>query len=130
MYICNEAVKTLVLANDYQRIRLVHAGVKILEKQEAGNVVSFRILEDGVAPLLPFVDPACIISADVDVLRVLLTEYYPPMTKFSEPYKTLLESLGACAACSSVPLMICSDVGNCLMRFEACSTPDATCGRA
>ncbi|KZV87731.1 S-adenosyl-L-methionine-dependent methyltransferase [Exidia glandulosa HHB12029] len=111
LYMCNEQVKTLILTNDYQKIRLVHAGVKILEKQDAASFVSFRILEDGVAPILPFVEPDTIFNADLDVLKILIMEYYPAITKFEEPYKTLFEKL---------------ELGNALVRFEATNTPDAT----
>ncbi|EJD43344.1 S-adenosyl-L-methionine-dependent methyltransferase [Auricularia subglabra TFB-10046 SS5] len=111
LYMCNALVKTLIGANDYQRVRLVHAGVKILEKQDAGGFVSFRILEDGVAPLMPFVDPASIVSANLGALRTLLREYYPPVAKFEEPFRATLEAM---------------ELGNTLVRFEAESTPEAT----
>ncbi|KAH7098101.1 S-adenosyl-L-methionine-dependent methyltransferase [Auriculariales sp. MPI-PUGE-AT-0066] len=114
LYLTNPLVKDALLANSCERLRIVHAGVRVIEKKDAGiggAITSFRILEEGVAPLLPYVDETKIISGNLVALRMFLEEYFPPISRLPEPMQGVVEDLG---------------VGNVLCRFEADTTPDAS----
>ncbi|KAK0472690.1 S-adenosyl-L-methionine-dependent methyltransferase, partial [Armillaria luteobubalina] len=73
MYLTNDIVKQVVLHNEYGRIRLNAAGTKVLAKQEAGKGVDaqFRILGEGLPVVLPFTDPATVLSGDLETLEIL-----------------------------------------------------------
>ncbi|KAG6821132.1 hypothetical protein H0H93_006471 [Arthromyces matolae] len=97
LYIANDVVRSVVENNDYTRIRLSAAGTKVFSKQEggkasAGTEPQFRVLSEGLPVILPFVDPATIIKADLSALKVLLQSYYPLVDSFSEPFKTTVET--------------------------------------
>ncbi|PBK71008.1 S-adenosyl-L-methionine-dependent methyltransferase [Armillaria solidipes] len=93
MYLTNDIVKQVVLHNEYGRIRLNAAGTRVLAKQEAGKGVDaqFRILGEGLPVVLPFTDPATILSGDLETLKILVQSYYPLCSSFSEPFKSVIE---------------------------------------
>ena len=96
LYIVNELVKSALLHNSCDRIRLVHAGVRVIEKKDSGPsgaVTTYRILEEGVAPLLPYVDESKIVTGDLASLKILLEDYYPGMSQIPEPLRSVLEDL-------------------------------------
>ncbi|KAJ7054488.1 S-adenosyl-L-methionine-dependent methyltransferase [Mycena amicta] len=92
LYITNDLVKSVVLHNDYNRIRLTFAGTKVFVKQDAGRGLDaqFRVLGEAVPLVLPYVNPASIIDADFDVLRVLVAGHYPLCDAFAEPFKSVV----------------------------------------
>ncbi len=98
MYLTNDIVKQVVLHNEYGRIRLNAAGTKVLAKQEAGKGVDaqFRILGEGLPVVLPFTDPATILSGDLETLKILVQSYYPLCSSFSEPFKSVIEEKREC----------------------------------
>jgi hypothetical protein len=64
-------------------MRLIHAGAKVLAKQDKGEV-KFRILDEGLETMLPFLKDEQIIHGNFDDLKPLLREQYPFFNKFSE----------------------------------------------
>ncbi|KAJ7255177.1 cytosine-5--methyltransferase [Mycena rebaudengoi] len=89
LYITNAIVKTIIEHNDYNRIRLTFAGTKVMAKQEAGRgaEAQFRVLGEALPLVLPYTDPATIITADLAVLRLLVEGHYPLCSVFPDPFK-------------------------------------------
>ena len=95
-YLTNDLVKSILMHNDYTRMRLMTSGTKVVTKQEAGRGMDahFRILGEGLPVVLPYIDPATIMMADMATLRVLLHTYYPLCTSFQEPFKSAMVARG------------------------------------
>ncbi|KAG5637196.1 hypothetical protein H0H81_005409 [Sphagnurus paluster] len=96
LYLGNDLVKSVIENNNYARIRLSAAGTKVFAKQDsgksgaaAGAEPQFRVLGEGLPVVLPFVDPTTIITADLPTLKVLVQNYYPLVSSFPEPFKTV-----------------------------------------
>lgn len=111
MYLCNGTVKRVILANDYAKIRLVAAGTKIFTRQDTGCSTTsdhdqtvmrqqFRILDDAVPVVLPFIPPTTILSGELSDLKLLLEAYYPLILSFEEPFRSLLGDKGGVYASS------------------------------
>jgi multisite-specific tRNA:(cytosine-C5)-methyltransferase len=105
MYLCNDIVKRVILANDYTKIRLVAAGTKASTRQDTGSPndsddeqtvmrQQFRVLDDAVPVVLPFIPPATVLPGQVNDLKLLLEAYYPLILSFDEPFRLLLGSKG------------------------------------
>ncbi|KAG6331309.1 hypothetical protein ID866_7782 [Astraeus odoratus] len=79
LYLTNSLVKSVVLANDYTRMRLMASGTKVITKQEAarGMDTQYRVLGEGLPVVLPYIDPEMIMQADLGTLKTLLQTYYP-----------------------------------------------------
>jgi len=93
MYLTNDLVRTVIENNDYMRLRLVTAGTKIFGRQEgraAGS--SFRVLGDGIPVVMPYIADEHIVTADVEVLRVLMEGYYPLLSAFNREFRKTLET--------------------------------------
>lgn len=93
------------MANDYTKIRLVAAGTKAFTRQDIGSHTDsddeqtvmrqqFRILDDAVQVVLPFILPTTILSGHLNDLKLLLETYYPLILSFDEPFRSLLGSKG------------------------------------
>ncbi|KAF8880014.1 S-adenosyl-L-methionine-dependent methyltransferase [Infundibulicybe gibba] len=95
LYITNEAVKQVVLNNDFNRIRLTAAGTKVCSKQDAGKGTEpqFRVLGEGLPVILPYIDPATIILGDMTTLKTLIESYYPLCSTFIAPFRDIVEAL-------------------------------------
>ncbi|KDQ22272.1 hypothetical protein PLEOSDRAFT_1059847 [Pleurotus ostreatus PC15] len=106
LYLTNDIVKTIILNNDYTRIRLTTAGTKVLAKQEAGRDgdAQFRVLGEGLPVVLPYIDPSTIMESGVGTLRILLKAYHPTCASFEEPFRSQIES---------------KDIGNHILRVLA-----------
>jgi len=93
-YLTNDLVKSVILNNDYTRMRLMTSGTKVITKQEAGRGLDaqFRILGEGLPVVLPYIDPGVILDAEFATLKTLLMTYYPLCASFSEPFQTAIES--------------------------------------
>ena len=110
LYICNDILKRVILANDYTKIRMVSAGTKVFTRQDAGLSVEegdtsmirqqFRVLDDALPIALPFIPPSTIYPARLCDLKLLLQSYYPLMSSFQEPFRSLLGSKGTIASIS------------------------------
>jgi multisite-specific tRNA:(cytosine-C5)-methyltransferase len=93
--------------NDFARLRLVNAGVRVFSRQEGGPKADrenqsegrgqhrFRFLTEGTPAVLPHVDESRIILADLDTLRIFMRFYYPICTEFPSPMKDKLVELGS-----------------------------------
>ncbi len=105
MYITTPLVRQLITSNDYTRIRLASAGTKVFAKQEGaaskGEAAQFRVLAEGLPALMPFIPPKNVISADLTVLRTLVTSYYPLCITFEEPFRSDIGDKGSCYATST-----------------------------
>jgi len=93
LYLTNDIIKTIILHNDYSRIRLTSCGTKVFAKQEAGRSADaqFRILGEGLPVVLPYTDPKTIITADISTLKTFMEAYYPLCATFPEPFKSAIE---------------------------------------
>jgi len=93
-YLTNDLVKSVILNNDYTRMRLMTSGTKVITKQEAGRGLDaqFRVLGEGLPVVLPYIDQGVILDAEFATLKTLLTTYYPLCASFSEPFQTAIES--------------------------------------
>ena len=82
-------------------MRLMTAGTKVITKQDAGRGMDaqFRVLGEGLPVVLPYMDPAVIMVADVRALRVLLQTYYPLCASFGEPFREAIEARGGWCLC-------------------------------
>lgn len=101
IYMTNDVVKQIVEHNDYTRMRLVTCGTKVVARQEgpvakrdSGAAAQFRILSEGLPVMLPYVQPASILRADLATLRVLMETYYPVVSQFQEPFRSAIEPKG------------------------------------
>ncbi|CAE7182019.1 unnamed protein product [Rhizoctonia solani] len=99
IYLCNDAVRQVLERNDFARLRLINAGVRVFSRQESGAKAElhgrnrFRFLTEGVPSVLPHVDESRVVVADLDTLRVFMRLYYPVCGEFSSPMKERLASL-------------------------------------
>jgi len=90
-YLANSLLKTILVNNDHIRMRLLYAGAKVFGKQNKGEV-PFRILDEGLETMLPYVRENQIIQGDVGDLKPLLREQYPFFNKFPEgSFRTAIE---------------------------------------
>ena len=98
IYLSNPLVKSVLTANEPSRLRFIYAGVKIISRQDAGQSGKaqanqrFRVLNDGVSSVLPYLRDEDILKADLTALRVFLQQAYPGIRGFTEPFKSTLES--------------------------------------
>ncbi|KAG8744951.1 hypothetical protein FRC10_009186 [Ceratobasidium sp. 414] len=102
IYLCNDAVRRVLAHNDFARLRLINAGVRVFTRQESGprgeetkGRNKFRFLVEGTPAVLPHVDEARIIKGDMDTLRVLMRLYYPVCQEFASPLRERLLGLGS-----------------------------------
>lgn len=92
MYLTNDLVRKIIENNNYTKLRLVTAGTKIFGRQEgktAGS--SFRVLGDGIPVVMPYVPDEHIVTADIEVLRILMEGYYPLLSAFNQEFRDVLE---------------------------------------
>lgn len=93
MYLTNDLVRKIIEDNDYTKLRLVTAGTKIFGRQEgktAGS--SFRVLGDGIPVVMPYISDEHIVTADIEVLRILMEGYYPLLSAFNQEFKKTIET--------------------------------------
>lgn len=93
MYLTNNLVRKIIEKNDYIKLRLVTAGTKIFGRQEGKSAgSSFRVLGDGIPVVMPYIADEHIVTADIEVLRVLMEGYYPLLSAFNREFRKTLES--------------------------------------
>jgi len=93
MYLTNDLVRKIIENNDYMKLRLVTAGTKIFGRQEGKSTgSSFRVLGDGIPVVMPYIADEHIVTADIEVLRVLMEGYYPLLSAFNQEFRTTLET--------------------------------------
>ncbi|CAE6527541.1 unnamed protein product [Rhizoctonia solani] len=99
IYLCNDAVRQVLAHNDFARLRLISAGVRVFNRQESGVKTElhgrnrFRFLTEGVPSVLPHVDESRIVTANLDTLRVFMRLYYPVYGEFSSLMKEIFAGL-------------------------------------
>ncbi|KAG9100432.1 hypothetical protein FRC06_004141, partial [Ceratobasidium sp. 370] len=110
IYLCNDAVRRVLAHNDFARLRLINAGVRVFTRQDCGprgeetkGRNKFRFLVEGTPSVLPHVSEARIIAGDMDTLKVLMRLYYPVCQEFASPLRERLVGL---------------EIGSYLMKFE------------
>ncbi|KAG9125398.1 hypothetical protein FRC07_007757 [Ceratobasidium sp. 392] len=112
IYLCNDAVRRVLAHNDFARLRLINAGVRVFSRQDSGarsggeeakGRNKFRFLVEGTPAVLPHVDEARIVSVDIETLKVLMKMYYPVCQVFASPLRERLLNL---------------EIGSYLMKFE------------
>ncbi|KAF9788609.1 cytosine-5--methyltransferase [Thelephora terrestris] len=93
IYLTNDLVRKIIESNDYMKLRLVTAGTKIFGRQEGKTAGSgFRVLGDGIPVVMPYIADEHIVTADVEVLRILMEGYYPLLSAFNEEFRETLET--------------------------------------
>lgn len=55
---------------------------------------SFRVLGEGLPVVLPYIDPTTILDGDIEILKTLISVYYPLCGTFPEPFKSVIETRG------------------------------------
>jgi multisite-specific tRNA:(cytosine-C5)-methyltransferase len=97
LYLTNDMVKSVILHNDYNRIRLISCGTKVFVKQEgkSGLESQFRILGEGLPVVMPFVRQDSVLEGGTGTLKTLLQTLYPLTNTFEEPFKQIIENKGS-----------------------------------
>lgn len=97
IYLSSDMVRTILDHNDYARLRLISAGVKILIRQDPGKTDTYkcrwRVTQDGLPVLKSYMGPARKTEGDLKALRRLCTDLYPTFEGFDEDFKTAVKSL-------------------------------------
>lgn len=77
IYFTSPIVRSLLLSNSYKRMRLTSCGVKVFVRQESSKDSVFRckwrVMNEGLDILRPFMGPRRIISCDMDTLKMLMS---------------------------------------------------------
>ena len=97
IYYTSNLIKTIVTQNEYTRMRLISAGVKLFARQESPGddvVCKWRACAEGLELLLPFLGEGKVLSAGLKDLKVLLETHYPmvsPLNQFEPrlPYRSI-----------------------------------------
>ncbi|WVQ84199.1 hypothetical protein IAT38_006350 [Cryptococcus sp. DSM 104549] len=97
MYLTNDIVKTIIHNNDYSRIRIISAGVKVFARQDSSTRTDipckWRAPIDGVLELLPHLGEGVLLQATLSELRTLLVDHYPAIDSFKrEEWRRDVES--------------------------------------
>jgi multisite-specific tRNA:(cytosine-C5)-methyltransferase len=88
----------VLTANEPSRLRFISAGIKIISRQDSGQSgraeanQKFRVLNDGVSSVLPYLSEEDILKANLTVLKIFLQQAHPVVREFAEPFKSALES--------------------------------------
>lgn len=100
--------QSIVQNNEYTRLRLVSAGVKLFARQSnqggGGNApvgCAWRACAEGLSVLLQFIADADVCKISLKDLRTLVEIYYPLIDKFDEPVRSRF-------AAAEVGSMVCS----------------------
>jgi len=96
LYLANDIVKSIILHNSYERLRLTAAGTKVFAKQEGGKgaEAQFRVLGEGLPVISPYIEPSTIIEGDMPSLKILVESYYPLCASFSDRFREIVEARG------------------------------------
>ena len=99
LYLVNEVVKAIIENNEYTRIRLVSAGVKVFGRSEGSKNTEgvreghqFRALNEGLLAVLPYVREETLLEGKITALKQLLETYYPLTAGFEEEFRTMIDS--------------------------------------
>ncbi|KTW26404.1 hypothetical protein T552_02885 [Pneumocystis carinii B80] len=99
IYFLSKKIKNILYHNE-DRIKFVHGGVKMFTKHEfprnssSEDICKWRIQNEGVKLLFPFLGPERVIYASFNELEIFLNHDYPKIDMFPEgKLKTSLEKL-------------------------------------
>ncbi|EMR09383.1 hypothetical protein PNEG_02330 [Pneumocystis murina B123] len=99
IYFLSKKIKNILYHNE-DRIKFVHGGVKMFTKHEflknsfPENICRWRIQNEGVRLLFPFLGPERVIYASFNELKIFLNHDYPKIDMFPEgKVKTSLEKI-------------------------------------
>ncbi len=101
-------MKDIIQCNDYKRLRLINAGVKVFARQEnassrasgkdaeeARGKSPYRFVSDGIHTVLPYVNETDgVIDASLRELKSMLQLYYPLVTNYHEEFRDDIKSKG------------------------------------
>jgi multisite-specific tRNA:(cytosine-C5)-methyltransferase len=108
IYIVNDVVKAVIQNNDYTRLRMISAGVKSFIRQDSQQRTDikckWRVSSDAIDEVLQHIPADSVYNASIAELRTFLVDMYPPIDKFQQSFKAVLDSL---------------DLGCIICRFEA-----------
>lgn len=98
--------QTIILNNEYTRLRLVSAGVKLFARQsnrggEDSVDCAWRACAEGLQVLLQFIRDEDVTKITLKELKTMLEVYYPLIDRFEEPVKALFKA-------APVGSMVCS----------------------
>ena len=121
VYLSNDIVKAVLTSNEPSRLRIISAGIKIATKQEGSGRAAaklklkqeagantevtvedaeahqkYRVLNDAVALVLPYMRAEHVMHGDMGVLKVFVRRTYPLAKEFDEPYGKTFEECGEC----------------------------------
>ena len=109
IYFLTKAAKQIIQDNE-DRIRFVNAGARLFSRNtEKDFDCDYRLTQDGLPSVYPFIDPESTILLSFDDMKNLLKEDNYPMEKLSEGVKTKVMSLS---------------IGSCILLFK--TTVDET----
>ncbi|KAL7408753.1 S-adenosyl-L-methionine-dependent methyltransferase, partial [Mrakia frigida] len=80
VYYTSDLIKTIIKSNEYTRLRLVSAGVKLFAHQDSpGDEVKckWRACAEGLEILLPFLGEGKTLKAGLNDLKILMESHYP-----------------------------------------------------
>jgi multisite-specific tRNA:(cytosine-C5)-methyltransferase len=116
IYLSNDLVKQILTFNEPSRLRFISAGIKLATRQEGSNRIAnklkrdggtviedegesgmeskYRVLNDAVPQILPYMAPGDVLEGDMDVLKAFLRKAYPLAKEFPEAFRDTFESCG------------------------------------
>jgi tRNA (cytosine34-C5)-methyltransferase len=113
IYMVSEKAKTVLTAKNAEKLKLVNTGVKLFTRGGGGLRDSvklpFRISNEGIQTITPYLSQAKQISVSFDDLSVFIKREYPKFQEFSQEGEKLLKSL---------------EFGNYLLRFDPKDYPN------
>ncbi|EJD05354.1 S-adenosyl-L-methionine-dependent methyltransferase [Fomitiporia mediterranea MF3/22] len=131
LYLVNDAVKSVMTQTDYTRIRLVSAGIKLFGKSEIGNSkaqrekaaadgegaaqIQFRVLNEGLVALLPYLDRESVLVGGPSEFKVLLEKYHPLCTEFDEEFRARIDG---CSPGSYIIRFAAGNYGNASLSHD------------
>ncbi|KAL8280323.1 hypothetical protein RQP46_007240 [Phenoliferia psychrophenolica] len=78
IYFTSPIVRSLLLSNSYKRMRLTSCGVKVFVRQESSKDSQFRckwrVMNEGLDILRPFMGPKRIVSCTVETLKLCMSK--------------------------------------------------------
>ncbi|KAI8817926.1 cytosine(34)-C(5)-methyltransferase [Fimicolochytrium jonesii] len=96
VYFVSTAVRNIVTAGNSYRLNIVNSGIVTFTRNSAhdgGAGSPFRLSNDGLSTIAPFVSDKCVIQASLADIKVLLPMSYPKFTKFSDEMREIFEKL-------------------------------------
>ncbi|CAG8685040.1 14337_t:CDS:2, partial [Acaulospora colombiana] len=116
IYLSNDLVKQVLTFNEPSRLRFISAGIKLATRQEGSNRMAnklkrsggisaeevgdggteskYRVLNDAVTQILPYMVPGDVLNGDMNVLKTFIRKAYPLTREFPEVVRDMFEKCG------------------------------------